>query len=206
MIETYEEPMTKANYIFRQLFKSSLVFAIGLLTCASAVYVEASTHNLSTPQHVKIKNGLEFKSVNYKTNKLQSSATNPIVRLLNQEYEFILFYEPGCGHCIAFAPILKRYAEAAGIQVLAFVFDDTNKGTSLFTSSIVVDPSTVAQFFGQGAKISTPTLFIWNKRNGHVYPVASGTYTYEELNSRMNDLAPKILKKEAEFREENKHD
>jgi thiol-disulfide isomerase/thioredoxin len=195
--------MTKTNYLLRQFFKSSLVFAVILLTCASAVYAEANTYNRPTSAYVK--NSLALKSVNYKTDKLQSSTINPIVHLLNQEYEFIFFYESGCGYCIAFAPILKRYAAAAGIQILAFVFAGANKATSLFSSSTVVDQSTVAQFFGQGTKISTPTLFIWNKRNGHVYPVASGMHTYEELDSRMNDLAPKILRKEAEFGEENKY-
>jgi thiol-disulfide isomerase/thioredoxin len=118
---------------------------------------------------------------------------------LKREYEFILFYESECRHCIEFAPILKRYAADVGVKVLAFGFGDTNKGLSIFANSTVVDQNTVAQFFGQDAKISTPALFIWNKRNGHVYPVASGMHTYEELALRMNELAPKILRKEAEL-------
>jgi len=190
--------MTKTNYLFGQFFKRSLVLAVILLTCASAVYAEANTY--SRPTSTYVKNSLAIKSVNYKTDKPQSSTINPIVHLLNQEYEFIFFYESGCGYCIEFAPILKKYAGAAGIKVIAFALGDENKAQPLFANSTLVDQNTVAQFFGQGVKISTPTLFIWNKRNGHVYPVARGMHTYEELDFRMNELAPKILKKELEYR------
>jgi len=129
-----------------------------------------------------------------------SRANNLSLSFLSKEYEFIFFYESGCGYCIDFAPILKKYADAAGIKVIAFALGGENKAQPLFVNSTAVDQNTVAQFFGQGVKISTPTLFIWNKRNGHVYPVARGMHTYEELDFRMNELAPKILKKELEYR------
>lgn len=138
-----------------------------------------------------------------KSKHIETLPSKPKARVssiyLSKEYEFILFYESGCKHCLTFSPILKNYSANTGIKIISFVLGEPNEAMPLFSDSTQVDQKTVEQFFGKGALISTPTLFIWNKTNGHVYPVISGMHTYSELEARMNELIPKMLKHEKDL-------
>ena len=93
---------------------------------------------------------------------------------------------------------MKLYSENSNISVQAFVLgtSKTSPYSLDFPNSTTVTQDVVDQFFGIGAKIAVPTLFILNKNNFHVYPVSSGALTYLELASRMNELTPKILHNE----------
>jgi hypothetical protein len=118
---------------------------------------------------------------------------------LPKEYEFILFYESGCKHCLTFSPVLKKYSVNTGIKIISFILGEPNDAMPLFSDSTQVDQKTVELFFGKGAEISTPALFIWNKNNGHVYPVSRGMHTYFELEVRMDKLIPRMLKHEKDL-------
>jgi type-F conjugative transfer system pilin assembly thiol-disulfide isomerase TrbB len=108
-----------------------------------------------------------------------------------RNYEFVLFYRTNCPHCISFEPILKLYSDNSHIPVRAFAL--SNKASTAFPNSIAVSQELVDQYFGKGANVAVPTLFILNKNNLHAYPVSRGSLTYLELTNRMNQLVPKIL-------------
>lgn len=111
-----------------------------------------------------------------------------------KEYDFIFFYSTSCPHCMQFEPVLKAYSDNTGIAVKAFAIGD--RVSPVFPNSILVAQEVVEQFFGKGASVAVPTLFILNKFNLHAYPVSSGTLTYSELSTRMGKLMPKILRNE----------
>ena len=131
-----------------------------------------------------------------------STAISPVVSALKGEYEFIYFYGGNCQHCLSFTPTLKLYSDNSGILVQAFVVG-AGYSTS-FPNSSVVEQEVIEQYFGKGAKIAVPALFILNRNNYHAYPVSSGALSYLDLATRMNDLAPKIWRHEkAEINDRN---
>jgi type-F conjugative transfer system pilin assembly thiol-disulfide isomerase TrbB len=129
-------------------------------------------------------------------NLIESSAI-----ALRRDYEFIFFYSTDCQHCKSFDLVLKQYSDNLGISVKAFAIGE--RVSPSFPNSIPVAQKVVDQFFGKGSQISVPALFILNKNNFHAYPVSSGSLTYSELNTRMNQLAPKILTNEGNEENEN---
>jgi hypothetical protein len=124
----------------------------------------------------------------------QQNLIDSSVIALRRDYEFIFFYSTDCPHCTSFDQVLKQYSDNLGILVKAFAIGE--RVSPSFPNSTVVTQEVVNQFFGGGAKLSVPTLFILNKNNFHAYPVSSGSLAYSELNTRMNQLAPKILTNE----------
>jgi thiol-disulfide isomerase/thioredoxin len=178
-----------------QFIKYSCFMLFGAMLCVTSTSSASTRLNRTS---ASTKEGINSKS-QYFRGASRSGFINSSVYLLRREYEWILFYEPECKFCIDFAPILKKYANNTDIKVIAFTLSDFGRAAPLFINTVQIDQRTVEQFFGQGTKISTPMLFIWNKTNGHVYPVASGMHTYEELAMRMNELAPKMLKNEREL-------
>lgn len=182
--------MNKSDKLLKLPIKIILLFCLPIYILAiPCVYAK----NEEIP-----KKTMSLKFPKRQINKKYLSGNRQAAGLLKKEYEFIFFYEPDCSYCIEFIPILKEYSQATGIKIIPFSFGDSRSISPLFIDSIPVDQSTIDQFFGKGAKIATPTLFIWNKINGYVYPVASGMHTYQELKMRMEQLIPKMLKKERE--------
>ena len=117
-----------------------------------------------------------------------------LISVLKNDYAFIFFYSNNCHHCKIFHPVLKLYSDNSGILVKAFAIGD--RASTFFPNSTVVVQEVINRFFGKGAKVSVPTLFIINKNNLHAYPVSRGALTYLELSKRMDELTPKILKNE----------
>ena len=58
---------------------------------------------------------------NTNRNHIEAAQSKTKDRTLPKEYEFILFYEPGCKHCFAFSPILKNYSANTGIKIISFI-------------------------------------------------------------------------------------
>lgn len=140
-----------------------------------------------------------------KINKITGTTNNQNTQdhfiALKNDYIFVLFYRSTCPYCRAFDPILKSFADHYGFNVEAFTTD----GESLpsFPNSTPIDPTIVQAFFGVGAELEVPTLFLLNTQNGHVYPVSTGALSKEELFNRMNELAPKIVQNESNKNNEN---
>jgi len=159
----------------------------------------------STYQENKAYNQIEAIEEQKQLNKAADNQNNqntqgPFIALKN-DYILVLFYRSTCPYCRAFDPILKSFADHYGFNVEAF----TTNGESLpsFPNSTPIDPKIVQAFFGVGAELEVPTLFLLNTQNGHVYPVSTGALSAEELLDRMNDLAPKIAQNESNKNNEN---
>ena len=170
--------ISKLNYFLRLLLPLLLACLINARVFAEVSTVLENTQN-------SLVSGTLLK---------QQNPINFLVRALKRDYEFIFFYSTTCLHCRDFTPILKAYSDNSGISVKAFVIG--HEMSLYFSNSTLVSQKMVDQFFGKGAKISVPTLFILNKGNLHAYPVSNGALTYLELASRMNELTPKILQHE----------
>jgi len=133
-------------------------------------------------------------SLNVQNEQNNQNTQDPFIALKN-DYIFVLFYRSTCPYCRAFDPTLKSFADHYGFNVEAFTTD----GESLpsFPNSTPIDPKIVQAFFGVGAELEVPTLFLLNTHNGHVYPVSTGALSAEELLNRMSELAPKIVQNES---------
>lgn len=174
-----------------QVIYKLIITAVLFLSTAS---INAAYHAIQKEMLYK-KSGYAYGQYSNRL-RTRSIYINDSVSRLKKDYEFIIFYEADCKYCIAFALILKQYSVNTGIRIIGFMLGSIPDASPLFTDTSQVDQKTISQFFGEGARLSTPTLFIWNKNNGHVYPVVSGLHSYEELTDRMNELAPRIIQNE----------
>ena len=109
---------------------------------------------------------------------------------LDKHYELILFYSVSCDYCPQFCRTLKHYAWQTRMPVIAFKLTEEN--SPHFPKSVLVDQRTIEQFFGKGAQIAVPALFVLNPNNMNLYPVSRGNLTNEELRLHMNSLMQKI--------------
>ena len=146
---------------------TSILF-ISYILYAQAAYAIVMPESLqSNPQlHMGIKSvagdgetantreNIQYSGINYRR------YINNSVYSLKSSYEFILFYRSTCPHCQRFDPILKQFSDITGIRVVAFTTD----GVALpaFPNSVPVSRQVIAQYFGQGAQIFVPTLFLLN--------------------------------------------
>ena len=105
-------------------------------------------------------------------------------------HDMVFFFSSTCPHCHNQAPVLKQWASGVGAMILAYSFD----GQPLpdFQEAILVPPSLVDVAF-QGQAIRYPALFVMNRENGMLYPVAIGELSLSELDLRLSMLLPKII-------------
>ncbi|MBY0281584.1 MAG: type-F conjugative transfer system pilin assembly protein TraF [Alphaproteobacteria bacterium] len=100
------------------------------------------------------------------------------IKALSQSYGLFFFYRANCPYCHAFAPIVKRFAETYGWDVLA----------------ISLDGSSIAEFpdakpdQGQAAELGievVPSLFAVNPQTGHILPISHGMTTQDEIEKHI---------------------
>ncbi|MBU0744245.1 MAG: conjugal transfer protein TraF [Gammaproteobacteria bacterium] len=186
------QPQVKYIVLRQAIIILSFVLSINSFAYGSG-RILGETQNLSNKQAITDnKNDLYIRAS--QPLMRQQNAIHSKISLLRRDYEFIFFYSSNCQHCRIFDPVLKLYSDNYGIPVKAFMVG--GKASQSFPNSIIVAQEIVNQFFGRGAKISIPTLFILNKNNFHAYPVSSGALTYLELTTRMGELTTRILQNE----------
>lgn len=101
----------------------------------------------------------------------------------------ILFYGSQCPHCRQFAPILKRWAEQIGAEILPLSFD--NQPLPEFPHFVPATTQWVNAAF-QGSPLNYPAVFIMNAKEKTLYPVGFGSMSEDELHARMNAVIAKI--------------
>ena len=192
------------KYLFSKVFYKTktgffLVFLSVFVMASPSAFADSANRGYTKDMFSNRSNTLLNKNRSVVREHLQQQASqqnliDSSVIALSRDYEIIFFYSTDCQHCKSFDLVLKRYSDNLGILVKAFAIGE--RVSPSFPNSIPVAQKVVDQFFGKGSQISVPALFILNKNNFHVYPVSSGSLTYLELNTRMNQLAPKILTNE----------
>lgn len=100
------------------------------------------------------------------------------IKSLSQNYGLFFFYRGNCPYCHVFAPIVKRFAEAYGWDVLAISLDG---------SSIAEFPDAKSDQ-GQAAQLGievVPSLFAVNPQTGHILPISHGMATQDEIEKHI---------------------
>lgn len=115
-----------------------------------------------------------------------TSASTPFFK----NHVLLFFFASSCPHCHHQAPILKDWANNHGVIVDARTLDD--KPLPEFPTATTATAALVETAF-RGNSIRYPALFVMNPSSGALYPVAIGSMTTDELNTRMQVLIPKII-------------
>ncbi len=118
------------------------------------------------------------------------TATTPASTPFFKNHVLLFFFASSCPHCHHQAPILKDWANNHGVTVDARTLDD--KPLPEFPTTIAASASLVETAF-RGNSIRYPALFVMNPSSGALYPVAIGSMSSDELNTRMQALVPKII-------------
>ena len=121
--------------------------------------------------------------------------TTPASTPFFKNHVLLFFFASSCPHCHQQAPILKDWANNHGVAVDARTLDD--KSLAEFPTTTPASAALVETAF-RGNSIRYPALFVMNPASGVLYPLAIGSMTTDELNTRMQALVPKIIAYEQE--------
>lgn len=118
------------------------------------------------------------------------TTTTPARTPFFKNHVLLFFFASSCPHCHHQAPILKDWANNHGVTIDARTLDD--KTLPEFPTATTATASLVEAAF-RGNSIRYPALFVMNRVSAVLYPVAIGSMTTDELNTRMQTLVPKII-------------
>ena len=107
--------------------------------------------------------------------------TKQIIKNLSQEYGLVFFFKGDCPYCHGFAPVVKRFAQTYGLEVLAVTLDG---GTVPEFPNPQRDNGT-AQNLGVGA---VPALIAVHPATRKVIPLAYGMVSESEIEQRIITL------------------
>ena len=113
---------------------------------------------------------------------LQSKQVKQTIANLASEYGLFFFFSGACEYCHEFAPIVKRFSEQYGWQVLAISLDGGK--LEAFPNS---QPDN--GLFTQWNVEVMPALYAVNPSTGHVIPIALGMTSIDQMETRIMSLA-----------------
>ena len=113
---------------------------------------------------------------------LQSKQVKETIANLASEYGLFFFFSSACEYCHEFAPIVKRFSEQYGWQVLAISLDG---------GKLEVFPNAQPDngLFAQWNVGVMPALYAVNPNTGHVIPIALGMTSIDQMETRIMSLA-----------------
>ncbi len=115
---------------------------------------------------------------------------NPIKKLM-KTHELVFFFSSTCPHCQKFDPVFKRFLQAYPFKHMDFSFD--GKTLPGFKDAMLPRPALIQKFF-PGGHVSFPTVFLVNTKTLITYVVSMGEKTYPQFLSRMEKLAPDVIR------------
>ncbi len=120
---------------------------------------------------------------------LQKKQVTQTIQGLASEYGLFFFFSGACQYCHEFAPIVKRFSEQYGWQVLAITLDG---GKLEAFPNAQPDNGLFAQWQsgGQGGEQGQvmPALYAVNPKTGHVIPIALGMTSIDQMEIRIMSL------------------
>lgn len=117
---------------------------------------------------------------------LEKERTARTIQNLSQEYGLFFFFSADCPYCHQFAPIVKRFAETYGWEVIAISVD---KGVLAEYPNAQVDNGL---FEAWGIKV-LPSLFAVNPKTKSTIPIAYGLTSLDEMENRIMTLVSPTL-------------
>lgn len=108
------------------------------------------------------------------------------IKALSQTYGLFFFFRGDCSYCHQFAPIVKKFSETYGWEVMAISqngepieeFPDAEPDNGLFAAWKVE---------------VLPSLYAVNPNTGHVLPIAFGLTSLDQMEERIMTLVQKNL-------------
>lgn len=106
-----------------------------------------------------------------------------------KSHAFIFFFSSQCPYCREFAPVLIQWANEKGANILNLSFD--NQPLEGIHEFIPVTTQWINDAYN-GKPITYPALFVVNKSDHLLYPVAYGALSGFELEQRFKEIKLKI--------------
>ena len=112
---------------------------------------------------------------------LQSKQVKQTIKELAAEYGLFFFFSGACEYCHEFAPIVKKFSEQYGWQVLAITLDG---------GKLEAFPNAQSDngLFAQWQVGIMPALYAVNPQTGHVIPIALGMTSIDQMEIRIMSL------------------
>ena len=117
---------------------------------------------------------------------LEKERTARTIQNLSQEYGLFFFFSGDCPYCHQFAPIVKRFAETYGWEVIAISVDGGPLGE--FPNA----QNDNGLFEAWGLKV-LPSLFAVNPKTKSTIPIAYGLTSLDEMENRIMTLVSPTL-------------
>ena len=117
---------------------------------------------------------------------LEKERTARTIQNLSQEYGLFFFFSADCPYCHQFAPIVKRFAETYGWEVIAISVDAGAPGRG----SLAEFPNAQNDnglFEAWNLKV-LPSLFAVNPKTKSTMPIAYGLTSLDEMENRIMTL------------------
>jgi conjugal transfer pilus assembly protein TraF len=111
----------------------------------------------------------------------EKKRTQRTIQGLSQEYGLFFFFSGSCPYCHQFAPIVKRFSELYGWNVIAISLD----GESIKEFPHAESDNGLFELWGIK---SLPALFAVNPRTQEVVPIAQGLTSLDEMETRIMTL------------------
>jgi type-F conjugative transfer system pilin assembly thiol-disulfide isomerase TrbB len=129
------------------------------------------------------------------THAMQHSVS-PLIKDLQDNYFFVVFFRSTCPHCHRFVPILKSFTKTYHVPLVAYSVDGSdldNLGAHKMTGQEYKN-----YFLQGGFKAVVPALYLQNRITNQVYPVLFGEAKAYQLAKRVNQLMQDIKAQEHE--------
>lgn len=111
----------------------------------------------------------------------QQQGTEAKIRALSQTHGLFFFYSGSCGYCRAFAPIVKRFADQYGWDVLSISLD----------GEVLPEFPRSRRDNGAAEKLgirTVPALLAVNPKTGNILPLSYGLSTHDQIEARVRLL------------------
>lgn len=122
---------------------------------------------------------------------LEKNRVARTIQNLSQDYGLFFFFSGDCPYCHQFAPIVKRFAETYGWEVIAINVDGEASRTSASDSGLLAEFPNAQNdnglFNAWGIK-ALPALFAVNPRTEEAIPIAYGLTSLDEMENRVMTL------------------
>jgi conjugal transfer pilus assembly protein TraF len=122
---------------------------------------------------------------------LEKNRTFKVMKVLSETFGLFFFFSGDCPYCHQFAPIVKKFAETYGWEVIAISVDAGAPGRGSLAEFPNTQPDN-GLFQAWNIKV-LPSLFAVNPKTQEAIPIAYGLTSLDDMENRIMALVPEAL-------------